>query len=370
MSSDEVIQEVSTTIDSEAESLAQVTDRISLRAAWIVGVALALLVLVVNLGRNPIPLLKDHTSFGPISLYFLVPATFVVGWICFVKGVKAWNDHVDSERQRGWKMQVLPVSIAYALLVGLLSIVVLQLAEPAFPGLALDRFQASFVAGFAGATITYWIAKQAMLITSSSLLRLAIIIVGAGVYLAISSSDDPLWWQISFSSVGTHGTFTSWIFNSSLVFGGILVLVWMPYFINDFEILVRNELSTPDLTKWLYRGMYALGVTITLVGVFENQVSQLGNAIHNTAAPAMGVIVIILGFSLRKLVPGLPRDVHITSFILAGLLLLGVVFVMIGYFNTAGITIYGAAIAFTWLMLFVGTVEQIAEDLNPRAFPA
>ena len=307
MSSDEVNPEVSIETYTELESLAQVADRISLRAAWIVGVALALLVLALNLGRNPIPLLEDHTSFGPLSLYILVPATFVVTWICLVRGVHAWNERVTSERQRGWKVQVLPVSIAYTLLVGLIGIVVLQLAEPAFPGLALDRFQAAFVAAFAGATLTYWIGKQAILLTSSSLLRSAIIIVGAGVYLAISSSDDPLWWQISFSSVGTHGTFTSWIFNSSLVFGGILVMVWMLYFINDFEILVGNELSTPGLAKWLYRGMYALGVTITLVGVFENQVSQLGNTIHNTAAPAMGVIVIILGFGLRKLVPGLPR---------------------------------------------------------------
>ena len=44
---------------------------------------------------------------------------------------------------------------------------------------------------------------------------------------------------------------------------------------------------------------------------------------------------------------------------------MGVIFVMIGYFNTAGITLYGAAIAFTWLTLLVATVEQAADDLEP-----
>ena len=133
MSSDEVNPDVSNETDTELDSLAQIADHIALRASWIVGAALALLVLVLNLGRNPIPLLEDHTSFGPLSLYFLVPAAFVVTWICLVKGVNAWNDRVTSERQRGWKVQVLPVSIAYALLVGFIGIVVLELAEPAFP---------------------------------------------------------------------------------------------------------------------------------------------------------------------------------------------------------------------------------------------
>lgn len=76
-----------------------------------------------------------------------------------------------------------------------------------------------------------------------------------------------------------------------------------------------------------------------------------------------------MAFSLRRLVPGFPDEVYLTSDILGGLMLLGVFFVAIGYFNTAGITLYGGAIAFTWLMHFVGTIEQTARDLDPAAFP-
>jgi hypothetical protein len=168
--------------------------------------------------------------------------------------------------------------------------------------------------------------------------------------------------------VGTHGTITSAIFNTSLMFGGLLLLVWMPFFKSDFEILVRGGLSTPDLAKWVYRGMVAMGVAIFLVGMFENQVSDLRDLIHNIAAPSMGLFVILLGFGLGKLAPGLPRDVHVTSYLLSGLLALGVLFVAIGYFNTAGVTLYGAAIAFTWLSVFVNTVEHTAMELD--AFPA
>ena len=67
-----------------------------------------------------------------------------------------------------------------------------------------------------------------MEITSANLLRLGIIVVAAGVYLAVKKTDDPLWWTISFSSMGTHGTFVSWIFNTALVFAGLMILVWVP----------------------------------------------------------------------------------------------------------------------------------------------
>ena len=325
---------------------------------------------LLNLGRNPIPMLEDTRSFGTLAVYVMIPATFVVTMVAFVLGVKAWNARTSAVRHRSWKLQVVPISLAYALLIGLMGMVILQLAEPSFPGLALAQFQAVFVVGLASAAMTHWTVSGATRMSSSRLLRLAIIIVAAGVYIAISRADDPLWWQISFSSVGTHGTITSMIFNTSLIFGGVLLLVWMPYIKSDFEILVRHGLSKPEMAKWLYRGLIGLGISIMLVGIFENQVSDLRDMIHNTAAPMMGVIVVILGFGMGKLAPGLPIDVHMTSYVLSGLLVLGVIFVAIGYFNTAGVTIYGAAIAFTWLSIFANTVEHSAQELDADAYPA
>lgn len=351
------------------EPIAQYAERIGLRASLAVGIVLALLVLLLNLGRNPIPMLDDNRSFGLLALYFMVPASLVVAGIVFVLGINAWNARVRPDRQRGWKAAVLPVSFAYTVLVGLVGVVILQLAEPAFPGLALVNFQAALLVGLIAGALTYWLVVQTMEITSTNLLRLAIIIVAAGVYLAVSRADDPAWWTISFSSVGTHGTFTSRIFNASLIFGGLMILVWLPYFAGDLAILVQHEMTATDRARWVNRGLTGLGITIALVGIFENQVNAVYDFIHNVSAPMMGVIVLVMAFRLRWLVPGFPNEVYLTSYVLGALLLLGVFFVAIGYFNTAGITLYGGAIAFTWLMLFVGTVEQIAVDLDPEAFP-
>lgn len=353
----------------DPEPVARYAERMALRASLTVGIVLGLLVLLFNLGRNPIPMLEDNRSFGLLALYFMVPASLIVAGIVFVLGIKAWNVHVDATRQRGWKAAVLPVSLAYTVLIGLVGLVILQLAEPAFPGLALDRFQAALLVGLITAALTYWLVIQTMEVTTTNLLRLAIIVVAAGVYLAISRADDPAWWTISFSSVGTHGTFTSRIFNASLIFGGLMILVWLPYFASDLDILVRHGVTTADRAKWVNRGLAGLGVTIALVGIFENQVNDIYDFIHNVSAPMMGVIVVIMAFSLRRLVPGFPDEVYLSSYILGGLLVLGVFFVAIGYFNTAGITLYGGAIAFTWLTLFVGTVEQTAGELDPDAFP-
>ncbi len=354
---------------ADHESLGQYAGRIALRCSWIVGIGLALAVLLLNLDRNPIPMLADNRSFGLLSLYLMVPIAFIVTWVTFVLGIGAWNARVDASRQRGWKIPVLFVSIAYTVLIGILGVVLLQLAEPAFPGLALDRFQAAFAAGLVSAALTYWLVTQTMQISTGNLLQLAIVVVASGVYLAVSNADDPLWWTVSFSSVGTHGTFTSWVFNTTLVFAGMMILVWLPYFRSDLDILVQHGLTTPEKAKWVNRGLIALGITIGLVGVFENGVHPLFDTIHNTAAPLMGVIVIVMAFTLRWLIPGFSNEIYTTSYFLGATLFIGVIFVLIGYFNTAGITLYGAAVAFTWLALFVDTVEQEAQVLDPTAFP-
>ena len=43
----------------QQESIAQYSSRIALRYAWIAGVVSALLVLLLNARRNPIPMLDD-----------------------------------------------------------------------------------------------------------------------------------------------------------------------------------------------------------------------------------------------------------------------------------------------------------------------
>ena len=157
----------------ERESLTQYGTRIALRASWIAGIVSALLVLILNAGRNPIPMLDDARSFGAIGLYFIVPAAFFVTAIAFVMGVNAWNERVAAERQRGWKIAIVPTAIAYTVLTGIVAIVMLQLAEPAFPFLALDRFQAAFVVGLVSAALIFWLTTQAIQITSGHLLHIA-----------------------------------------------------------------------------------------------------------------------------------------------------------------------------------------------------
>ena len=352
------------------EPIARYAERVGLRASLIVGFALALLILLLNTDRDLIPMLEDHRSFGPLSQYFMVPAAFLVTGIVFVLGINAWNERVSPARRRGWKAAVLPVSLAYTVLIGVLGIVILEFAEPAFPGLALVNFQAAFLSGLVGGALIYWLVTQTMEITSANLLRLGIIVVAAGIYLAVKKTYDPAWWTISFSSVGTHGTFSSRIFNATLIFGGVIILVWLPYFVSDLKILVQHEMTAADRAKWIRRGLIALGISMALVGIFENQVSDIRDFIHNVAAPTTGVIVLIMAFRLRWLIPAFPDEVYLTSYILGGLMVLGGFFVAIGYFNTTGVTIYGAAIAFTWLMLFVNTIERIAKELDPDAFPS
>ena len=64
--------------------------------------------------------------------------------------------------------------------------------------------------------------------------------------------------------MGTHGTFTSWIFNTSLVFAGLMILVWLPYFMNDLRELERHGLTDANKIKWMRNGLIAWASPLVL----------------------------------------------------------------------------------------------------------
>lgn len=352
-----------------SETIEQYAARIAMRMAVVGAAVVALLVIFANLNRNPVPLVGDTRAFGTLALLSVVPITLVAAAIGFVLGTNVWNERVEAERQRRWGWSVLPVALAYALMVLVLSFVGLQLAEYAFATLALDRFQGAFIVGAAIGALLYWMAQQVMRLSAMRLMQVITLILGGGVFLAAAGIEDPNWWQQSFSYLGTLDSNARRLFNYTLVFAGILMLVWLPFFRSDFGLLVKHGLAPESSRKRLPLAFTVLAVAIALVGAFPWGDSTFSSIMHNLAAYSLAVVFVVVMLFLRRLVPGFSREFFVTSWILMATILATLLLAALGYFNTVGLEFLCFGIVITWLQLFMREVEIFAHKFAPDAFP-
>src|SRR5690606_25157603 len=101
---------------------------------------------------------------------------------------------------------------------------------------------------------------------------------------AAAGIEDPNWWQQSFSYLGTLDSNARRLFNYTLVFAGILMLVWLPFFRSDFGLLVKHGLAPETSRKRLPLAFTVLAVAIALVGAFPWGDSTFSSIMHNLAA--------------------------------------------------------------------------------------
>ncbi|MGL4649730.1 MAG: hypothetical protein ACRC1H_10010, partial [Caldilineaceae bacterium] len=237
------------------ESFDQMVNRISLWMALPAGMLVALLVVLLNLNRNPIPFGADLRSFAMIAFLAMFPISLVTAGVAFVLGVRAWNARVGAERQRTWHWPLVPVSLAYMLFACGISILLLALVEFAFRELALSRLQAALLMGLGTAAAVPPIVGSAMRVNTARLLTLILVLLGSGVYLTAATINDPLWWRISFSYLGKLQSNVNYIFNGTLIFSGILLLIWTSYLMSDYRILVRHGVAAERWAPWVRGAM-------------------------------------------------------------------------------------------------------------------
>ncbi len=353
----------------DQESLDEYATRIAMRLALPAGLIVGLLVVLLNIGRNPIPMMEDLRSFGIIGFLSMLPITFVVSGIGFVLGVKAWNERVDANGQRQWGPPVIPIAIAYTLVVGLSIALMLMLAEQAFQFLELIVLQSAFITGAAATVITFWIVTAVMKIRTGKLLQLIVVFVAAGLYLTAVAVDDPLWWQVSFSYLGKLESNANFLFNMTLVFTGILLLTWMGYFMNDYRILVREGIADKKFVRWVRYGFAWLAIAIMLVGIFKSNYTPFSSLMHNLSAYSLALVFGLFMLGSRWIVPAFPKEFFAASWILVAMLAGVGLSAALGRMNTVGLEMAGFALGMAWLFLFVGNTEDHAVQLEPDSFP-
>jgi hypothetical protein len=349
--------------------MAEYADQIAMRLALPVGLLTGVLIYVLNLNNALVPHVGGVGAFGTMGGVGAILGTLITAGIGYARGTRAYNDRAPDTHDRSWWRGVVPVALTYML--GALAIVGFtnQTLGAAFRGLELGRWQAVVLgAGFAGA-VNYLLTKQAILTDAVRLLRTAIIILAVGIYITASSIENEEWWRVSFSYLGSWDSGVHVVFNTTLIFGGILLLFWASLFVKDLATLERHHYATPRGFYWYRIALYWVPIAIAFVGYFKTRDGEFNSIMHNLSAYSLAAILGAMMVGLRWAVPRINRDFLTFTLVLTAALGVTLLLSALRIFNTVGLEVISFGLGIMWLQSFVGTAHNIATRLEPQAYP-
>ncbi|MCA9981715.1 MAG: hypothetical protein KDD89_12800, partial [Anaerolineales bacterium] len=278
-----------------ANSYEEYAQQLATLGSMPVGFVVAIFTYLLNLNRRDIPLYApdDLRAMAPIFLGYAVIIVLVTGGFAYYLGVRYHNRRVAAQYQQKWRLRLIPILLAVLVLTLIGVDLGITLINNAFPGLVLPTLQAVFLMGIFSATLANFIANQLFRMDLRRLLSILFLIMTAGLYYAavFIATDNPLWWEESFSYLGTLEEPGSFLFNVTFVFAGLLVLALHPYFMYDFNILYEKGALTQRGHQLLRVALGALGILVAGIGLFIYGVTPLQTTLHNLSAYLMAGIV-------------------------------------------------------------------------------
>lgn len=346
--------------------LGSAAERMALRFAGIAAVATAILTWVSNLGRNPIPF-AGIGGFGMLIFYSSIVIAAGVSAVGFASEIRARNKLVEPNLRRSWKLPVIPLALAYALVTALLVRIALQFVDLVFQELALPTVYAMLVVGTTCGLIAYKVTGHAAQTSMRSVLSIFAIILMAGIAISAINENNPLWWKESFSFLGEAQSTDRAIFNGTLVISGILFVILQQFFMDSFIRLREAGLLSAGKTRLVHISLIGIGVALILIGLVPFDVSAVMNAVHSASAYTLIAILFAHMVLARWLLPFFPVEFYAMTWLMVGALTVSVVLHLLGSINTVGIELIGFLIGGAWFVLFAKNVELLADQEESNA---
>ncbi len=346
-------------------SLDSVANRLALRFAGAAALATGILTWLVNLSRNPIPF-AGVAGFAMLIFYCSVMIAFGVSAVGFARGVRIRNKLVEPDLQRSWKLSVIPLALAYALVTALLVRIGLQFVDLVFQELALPSVYAMLVVGTTCGLITYKVTSHATQTSMRSVLSIFAIILLAGISISAIDENNPLWWKESFSFLGEAQSADRLVFNSTLVIAGVLFVILQQFFMDRFIRLREANLLSAGKTRLVRASLIGIGVALAVVGLVPFGVNAPLNAVHSAAAYTLMAVLLAHMVLARRLLPFFPHEFYAVTWLMVGATVVALALHLLGSINTVGIELIGFIIAGAWFMLFAKNVELLVDQIESQ----
>jgi hypothetical membrane protein len=260
-----------------------------------------------------------------------------------------------------WKfsLDVATVSAVHAVIAGLITVMVFVSLQRSFEGLVVDPWVGAATSAVASGLAAYWIYLSVSSITTPKLASLLVVFMSITVLTSMATSQDPQWWEIHFSELGTSNDFSSAMFNIALVVAGTFVITFAMYVYRDLGTLVRQGVLVHAWAPRVVSVVFVvMGVLLACVGVFPLDVNMV---MHNTSAIGMSLTFLALLFSAPWVLRGMPTRFFVFCtgaivVLLGGALL----FEPIGYWNLTAFELVAFSTIFGWIAVFIRFVSALS----------
>ncbi|GAA1954456.1 DUF998 domain-containing protein [Microbacterium deminutum] len=321
--------------------------------ALLSGVVGGLYGLIVSLIYPQLPL-NGEWSFGvfaAIGSSVIAAAISAIGyWGSRRRPGQEWRRSLAP-----WKFTVNTISvvIVHTALAYLATYVVYLVLALGFVDLPIVAFWAIVLMAVTLGMTAYIVFLSVSRMTTQRMSSLLMAFIVLGTLTAMVTTPDKEWWQVHFSHLGTFDDMSSWIFNGTLIAGGLLVTTFAVYIANDMHTLVdAGRLSNRSSPRTVSTLFVIMGVMLAGVGLCPVDVNM---TVHNLSASGMAIIFMVLLIGGPRFLRGMPRTYFVSAWSFLGALVASIVLFIpaVGYFSLTAFEIIVFALIFGWIAVFI-----------------
>ena len=234
--------------------------------------------------------------------------------------------------KHGWLVMLrrlvesLALSAVYAATTFLTSFALLSMVNEVMGPKVFVGYMAAICATVSG-IFGYMTFVQARMMNAKTLASLLPFFIVSGVCVAGLATDDPYWYHNNFSQLGDRTTFAATMFNSTLMLGGLCIIIISYFAISELVTTerltrLRHNRSANDPNRGYDIAHYRLRTTILGVMLTMSGIAFIGIGafrytphpiLHNVFARGLPVLMLVLFLLLPWVAPRLSRTVMVTS---------------------------------------------------------
>ncbi len=336
--------------------LAARVDRLRLQWLWPLVVAISISIGVYlywwQQGLQTIPL------SGDVSVASFVIGLGLVAGLGLFAGFFIRTQRLQTAPKIYWRN--FPVIMgAFAVMLGLALVGGFWLLGQLFPGATFDRFTAALIFLVFTLMADVFMVQAALTIDATALSNLLLVVIVTGMVIAMATNHSRRWWQHNLSFLGTDMASQAWQFNVTLIVSALLFIALVD------TLFVALEGRYPRSWRlWLMRIMLTLvGLDVGCVGLFPNNATS--HLLHDQAAGMLVFLVAGLIIGCRWLLPEVsPEFLGLSYAIAVALMLLNFGYRLFRYPSLTSFEIQAFALAFGWLLLLFGRLENLVKRGN------
>lgn len=264
-------------------------------------------------------------------------------WRSRTTDADSWRRHIANWR---YIVSTASVVVAHCALTAIATLSIFAVLARSFIGLQVNGFWTTTLLALATGMAAWLSYLSASRMTTQHLTTLLVSFITIGTVAAMLTTSDPEWWKLHFSQLGTFGDLSSFLFNGTLIAGGLLVTTFTLYVANDLRAVGETRRGMRIVST----SLAIMGVMLALVGVFPVHINLV---MHNLSASGMAAMFLLLLVGGPWIMTRMPRAYFLTSWAFLAALIASIVLFIVGYFGLTAFEIIVFALIFGWLAVFI-----------------